>query len=573
MKRRMFLYTMAILLAGLAGFFAVSFHIVRGNSLRMAENRLVEMTHIYAGLLTDNVNLTDFVNIGGESRVTVVSAGGYVLADSRPTEGFAGENRLNRPEIQAAAAGAPAVFIRRSNTLGVDYIYYALQVETAVGAVFVRVSTSVAEVDAYLAQSLPLLTALFFALALAGFFLVGGMTNQIIKPFSAIEQKLRRLAAGEYAQAPQEAEKPAKPVKTYEEIKNITRGIDGIAAALQDSLDALRREKDKLAYILDNIGDGLFVVDGEGRVALANATAQGIFNVTADIVGKDLSHLTGKKKLAAAVKSCVDGGKEALLELRLQESIFLVAVRRLPDTKLTMAALTNVTENRENAKRREEFFTNASHELKTPLTAIKGFNELLTLNNKDENMSKYIDGIARETGRLMSLIAHMLKLSELENAAPAEPAPISLAGVIEEVGQTMSAALAEKGIRLETQGGGTVMADPEHVYELVKNLVENAVKYNHPGGKVSVTVTHRKKRTLLTVADSGIGISPKDQARIFERFYRVDKSRAVSRGGTGLGLSIVKHICVLYGWKLSLKSKLGVGTEVVVEFLPDGNTP
>ncbi|MCL1788577.1 MAG: ATP-binding protein, partial [Defluviitaleaceae bacterium] len=228
--------------------------------------------------------------------------------------------------------------------------------------------------------------------------------------------------------------------------------------------------------------------------------------------------------------------------------------------------LADVTENRENAKRREEFFTNASHELKTPLTAIKGFNELMALNNKDEKLGKYIDGIARETGRLMSLIAHMLKLSELENAVSIEPVPLVLADVIQEVHETMSAALTEKAITFETKGNATIMADPEYLYELVKNLVENAVKYNHPGGKVTVTVESKKKRTLLTVSDNGIGISSQDQARIFERFYRVDKSRAVSRGGTGLGLSIVKHICALHGWKLSLKSKLGVGTDVVVEF-------
>ena len=556
MRKRLFLYTILILFAGLVSFFAVSFHIARGNSLSIAESKLVEITQIYAGLLNSHTDLADFVNAGGEARITIISKDGYVLADSRPYN--VEENRLSRPEIAAAAAGAPAVFIRRSQTLGVDYIYYAMQVAYGDSFVFVRASTAVAEVDAFLYQSLPLLVALLVVLAVVCFFLVQGMANQIIKPFSLIEQNLRRLSRGEYT--------PTAPAKSYREVDSITKGIDDIAMVLQGSFDALNNEKNKLAYILDNIGDGLFVVDGEGRVVLANAMALGIFNVTSDIVGKDLSYLTGKKKLTVAVKSCMDGGKEALLELRLQESIYLVAVRQLPDTKLTMVALADVTENRENAKRREEFFTNASHELKTPLTAIKGFNELMALNNKDEKLGKYIDGIARETGRLMSLIAHMLKLSELENAVSIEPVPLVLADVIQEVHETMSAALTEKAITFETKGNATIMADPEYLYELVKNLVENAVKYNHPGGKVTVTVESKKKRTLLTVSDNGIGISSQDQARIFERFYRVDKSRAVSRGGTGLGLSIVKHICALHGWKLSLKSKLGVGTDVVVEF-------
>ena len=561
MRKRLFFCTILILFIGLAGFFAASFYIVRNNSLSIAENRLIEMTQIYAGLLDGNTDLNEFVRVGSDSRITIISAEGYVLADSRPLD--TSENRLTRPEIRAAAAGAPAVFTRRSNTLGVDYIYYALKVESGDSFVFVRVSISVAEINSFLYQSLPLLVILLLVFAIACFFLVRGMANQIIIPFSLIEQKLRLLLSGEYAHV--------SVGKSYEEIDQITRGIDDIALAFQSSFDALHSEKNKLAYILDSIGDGLFVVDKDVKITLANAAVLKIFNVTHDIINKDLSYLTGKKKLAEAVTSCAVHGKDALLELNIKGHIFLIAVRRLPGTHLTMAALTDVTENRENAKRREEFFTNASHELKTPLTAIKGFNELMLLNNKDEGNGKYIDGITRETDRLMLLIAHMLKLSELENAPLTEPIPISLAKVISEVQEAISAAVAEKSIKIETKGDATIMADSEHIYELVKNLIENAVRYNNPGGKVSVVVERKKKRTQLTVSDNGIGIAPKDQARIFERFYRADKSRAISRGGTGLGLSIVKHICVLYGWKLSLKSKLGVGTEVMVEFSTDYN--
>ena len=515
------------------------------------------MTQIYAGLLNDNTDLAEFVSVGSDSRITIISAEGYVLADSRPFDNS--ENRLTRPEIQAAAEGSPTVFTRRSNTLGVDYIYYALKVENRSSVVFVRVSVSVAEIDSYLYQSLPLLVILLLVLAFVCFFLVRGMANQMIMPFSLIEQKLRLLSNGEYQHT--------STGKSYEEIDQITKGIDDIALVLQSSFDALHSEKNKLAYILDNIGDGLFVVDEHTKITLANATALKIFNTTQDIIHKDLHYLTSKKRLIEAVTSCAAYGKDALLELNLKGNIFLVAVRRLPNTRLTMAALTDVTENRENAKRREEFFTNASHELKTPLTAIKGFNELMSLNNKDEGSCKYIDGISRETNRLMLLITHMLKLSELENAPQIESVPMSLAKVISEVQEAISATVIEKSIKIEAKGDATVMSDPDHIYELVKNIMENAVKYNNHGGKVSVIVKRKKKKTQLIVSDNGIGIAPKDQARIFERFYRVDKSRTISRGGTGLGLSIVKHICVLYGWKLLLKSKLGVGTDVMVEFI------
>jgi two-component system phosphate regulon sensor histidine kinase PhoR len=231
-----------------------------------------------------------------------------------------------------------------------------------------------------------------------------------------------------------------------------------------------------------------------------------------------------------------------------------------------MIALSDVTEIRENAKRREEFFANASHELKTPLTAIKGFNELTAINNKDDNIRKYIDSITRETDRMLSLIGDMLKLSELENTQSINPVPVPLAKIVNEAVELLSTSINEKSISIEITGDATVTAEPGHIYELAKNLIENAVRYNNQGGHVSVTIERSKQNARLYVFDDGIGISPEEQTRIFERFYRVEKSRSQRNGGTGLGLSIIKHICALYDWKLSLKSKLGVGTEVTVVF-------
>ena len=228
----------------------------------------------------------------------------------------------------------------------------------------------------------------------------------------------------------------------------------------------------------------------------------------------------------------------------------------------------NIDENKENARRREEFFSNASHELKTPLTAIKGFNELTELNNKNEDLDKYIAGISRETDRMLSLIGDMLKLSELENSANSgqimlsDDAIVSLAAIVADVQDTLSTAISQKYIKLNVVGDTDVHAEHTHIYELVKNIIENAVRYNKPGGRITVTI----EKNAISVSDSGIGIPDDEQMKIFERFYRVEKSRSVKGGGTGLGLSIVKHICAIYNWKLSLKSKPGEGTEIIVTF-------
>ena len=174
--------------------------------------------------------------------------------------------------------------------------------------------------------------------------------------------------------------------------------------------------------------------------------------------------------------------------------------------------------------------------------------------------------MTRETDRMLTLIGDMLKLSELENTQNLNPVSLSLAKVVDEVQEALTTVIDEKAVLVECSGDAEVCAEQEHIYELVKNLMENAIRYNEQGGRVFVTMEDGKKGARLIVADDGIGISPEEQSRIFERFYRVEKSRSLRSGGTGLGLSIVKHICALYDWKLSLRSKPGIGTEVTVTF-------
>lgn len=558
MKKRLFIYATIIVLCGLLSFFAASVYVTHTNNLSLAKDTVMETAKICAGLFSDNTDISAFVKAGNDTRITIIAPDGTVLADSRPLDVSLLENHLTRPEIAAAASGSPAAFVRRSETLGVDLIYYALKVASGDDYVFIRAAIPVANINSYLSRSLPLLIFSLLIVTLFCFFLIRGVTERIIRPFSSVERKLRLLSRGEY--------KPEPATKNYEEIDIITREIDDIALILQENFTNLRDEKGKLAFILNNIGDGLFVVDENKDIALINSAALDIFDVTVDIAGKNINYLSYDKNLVEAVEDCAYFARNALFELNLKGSIFLVTVKRLPETRLTMVVLTDVTENRENTKRREEFFANASHELKTPLTAIKGFNDLAAINNKAENISKYIESISRETDRMLLLIEDMLKLSELENRQSKKPVSVSLAKIVTEVEEALSTTIREKSISFETSGDAQVRAEPEHVYELVKNIAENAVRYNNPGGWVSLIITIEKEEIRMTVADNGIGISFEEQARIFERFYRVEKSRSLRNGGTGLGLSIVKHICSLYGWKLSLKSKLGVGTEITVIF-------
>ncbi len=556
MKKRLFLYSMLIIFLGLLCFFLASLYMTYTNNLNFARDTVTELTRVYAGLYDEGSDPSDFVKAAGDTRLTIIAADGSVLADSRPLDVNNLENHLMRPEIQAAAQGAPATALRYSETLGIYFIYYALMVPNGDGHIFLRAAIPVAQVDAYFWRVLPLLAFTLILVALICFFFTRRITAKLIAPLDTVQKKLRTLSKGEY--------KPMPFTESYDEINKITGEIDELAAFLQDNIENLRNEKAKLDYILDNIGDGLFALDEEQNIALINAGAIRIFNATADIVGKKLSYLTYDKMLTQAIEDCISLSRSALFEFASGGNIFLVSVKHLPDTRLAMVILSDVTENRESAKRREEFFANASHELKTPLTAIKGFNELIAIGNKDEAMNRFVEGISRETDRMMSLITDMLKLSELESTRAVNPVAVSLAKTADEVKQTLTAEIGEKHIAFQVKGDAIVSAEPAHMYELIKNLAENAIRYNNQGGAVTITINANTH--TLSVSDTGIGISPIEQARIFERFYRVEKSRSPRNGGTGLGLAIVKHICALYEWSISLKSKPGDGTEIVIRF-------
>jgi two-component system phosphate regulon sensor histidine kinase PhoR len=306
--------------------------------------------------------------------------------------------------------------------------------------------------------------------------------------------------------------------------------------------------------ILAGLSDGVIVVDGRGSVTVANPRALSIFGCDADIIGRKLSYLMPLGELADALTE----GRAAVFETDRAGRIYLVRVQPL-ECGNNLAVLSDVTENREHTRRREEFFANASHELKTPLTAIIGFAEILAANAAPDQR-ELTEKITRQSARMRSLVEGMLELAKLEGGQPINPAPCELAAAIHEILSDLESAIHEREVLVKLTGTATVQAEAAHLYDLLKNIIENAVRYNKQGGKIRIKIT----RNTLTVRDTGIGISHQDQSKIFERFYRVEKSRTT--GGSGLGLSIAKHVCHLYGWRLSLRSKPEVGTEVRVEF-------
>lgn len=228
--------------------------------------------------------------------------------------------------------------------------------------------------------------------------------------------------------------------------------------------------------------------------------------------------------------------------------------------------LNDITEAKNNEIIRSEFFANASHELKTPLTAIKGFTEVIMFKNTDESLKKPLESINKESNRILILIEDMLKLSKLENVKDITWNAVDLLQLSIEIKEVLQPLYESKNVSLKIEGKASFNGEKEHFYELIKNLVENSIKYNIDNGEVKIVLNQTDSEVTIEVIDNGIGIDVEDRNRIFERFYRVNKSRSRNTGGTGLGLSIVKHITQIYNGNIMLSSTLGKGTSIKIIF-------
>ncbi|NCA66794.1 MAG: PAS domain S-box protein [Clostridia bacterium] len=571
MKKTVFLYSLLLICGMLLIFFAASIAVTSYNNHKYAENTVINYTLIYADIYqnnySDNTNLAQYVAKASEIdalRITVIDSSGVVLADSSPVN--VTENHLLREEIQAAQNNASVIAKRHSETLNVEMIYYAVKVESGAEFVFIRAAIPVKSVNEYIYRTLPLLALVLLLVILLSALLGKKISQRLLVPLSTVKVSLAEINGGIYKKNPL--------CSNYEEVNSMLVEINDISERVNENIAHLILERSKLNYILNNINDGLFAIDHNEKIILINEKLKQIFGITTDIVGCGVNYLTFSNDITAAISNALAERENAIVEFNYNNRIYLVTIKSLSrewveqgKNNIAVIILSDITEGRQNQKLREDFFANASHELKTPLTVIKGFNELLSINNKNPELNSFIEQINKETSRMISLISDMLKLSELENLKVPDPIAVNIELIARDAINSLMPLAIEKNLTITAIGQATIMAETNHIYELIKNLLENAIKYNKEGGSVRIDVAQEKNSALLTITDTGIGIDTADQSRIFERFYRVEKSRSRISGGTGLGLSIVKHICALYGASLNIKSKLNVGTTITVEFL------
>lgn len=553
MKHKLLIFNLIVVTVALLTVFLSGISVNKSSHRLTAVAETKALAEAYKSVFEEKDIDNAVKDVPGNVRVTFIDYGGKVLADS---EGDISGNHLDREEIVAALKGEPKAVFRYSSSVKKEMVYYAEKIELSDTYIFLRVSIPVASVDDYVRSTIPTMIYVLIAAIFVCYIASVLITNSLLKPIKDVKDKITAVKNGDYS--------PSIPRGNDEEINAMLSEINDVSERLKVSIEEARNDKERLDYILDNISDGIVVLDKDGSVERVNANAAAIFSVK-NAEGKNYGVLTENEKFNSSVENCLKTGENSSFEVKTGGKIYMTSVKML-ERGYAVIVLTDITAVKNSEKTRSEFFANASHELKTPLTAIKGFNDIIFLSTTDEKTKELSGKIAKETDRIVLLINDMLNLSNLEAERSPIKERVDLVKVCEDVKESLSSLAEQKKVTVEVSGSGVIEAEKEHAVELVKNLTENAVRYNEAGGHVRVNVGKADGKTILTVKDDGIGIDDKDKERIFERFYRADKSRSREMGGTGLGLAIVKHICAVYNADLKLESKIGEGTTVTISF-------
>ena len=482
-----------------------------------------------------------------DCRVTWVGADGAVLWDNREDSARM-ENHADRPEVHEALMLGKGHAARYSDTLSQKTLYYALRLSD--GSVL-RVSDTQYSVWMLVLQALQpvaLVMVLAFCLAL---WLAGHLARQLVEPINAMDLNDPGEETG------------------YEELAPLVGKLRSQKRQISRQMEDLRRRREEFAAITENMSEGLLIIDRETRVLSYNAAALRLLDARAPGEEDSVLALNREPGFRHCVEEALAGRRREELLEREDTCCRVLANPVEQDGAVTGAVLIvlDVTEKERREALRREFTANVSHELKTPLTAILGTAEILENGLvKPEDISRFAGNIRREAQRLIGLVNDIIKLSRLDEGDTAAPwEMVDLRTMAEEVLRQLAPATEKQQVTMTVEGSvGPVRGVPQIIEEIIYNLCDNAIAYNKPGGSVRVTLSSTPEGERVTVADTGIGIPQELRERVFERFYRVDKSH--SSGGTGLGLSIVKHGAAYLGVRMELDSELGKGSTFTLIF-------
>ena len=505
-----------------------------------------------------------------ETRVTIISAKGVVLADNQHNPKTMA-NHGSRPEFQQAMREGQGTAMRFSRTLHTRMLYVALPYGNRDGVVRLAVPLTEIERLRGAAHRAAVWLGLVAAVVLA--WVSTRISRSVTLPISQMSKfaadfshgkAKRRIYAGKGAPS---------------EISVLSKSLNEMADRLQETLDQLAEEKNKAEAVLWKINDGVIVLDSEGRIRLANSAAQTILGVEADrLQGKTVIEGTFNTELSELAGRALRSGEPATLDVTLSRPAHRdLSVHAAPMEDAVgqvigaVLVLRDFTAERDVHRIRRDFVANVSHELRTPLASLKAMAETILLRGGDNPTlsEEYATKMSEEIDRLALMTQELLGLAEIENGTRTpNKRQVSLPDAVEDAITAVLPLAERKGISIaaDIPPELAACADPDGLKQVLVNLLDNAVKYTGEGGSVTISAEETPSGVAISVRDTGIGISPDDCRRIFERFYRVDKDRSRATGGTGLGLSIVRHIVESHGGKVTVESELGRGSRFAVFF-------
>lgn len=500
-----------------------------------------------------------FQNAADQSmRITVIQLDGTVLWDSQADAASMGNHR-KRPEIATALTGVMGQDIRRSNTIEQDTYYCALQFGE--NDLILRLGRNQTNLFSTFQQILPLEIITCLVLFLVCAFLADQETERIVQPM---------IQAARHSES-------LNPNDFYEELLPFLETIRQQNDTIRAQLESIRQDKDTITFVFRNMKEGLIMISKEKRILSVNQAAMKMLDCFVEKPeGQSFLALTSVGSLIQAIEQALNGQNCSDFlppneNGRIYQYFANPVYKSSTEQELTgmILFLLDVTEQQRAQKSREEFSANVSHELKTPLTSISGFAELMEngMVSSAEDIQMFSGLIRKESSRLLSLIDDIIRLSRIEADSEAMKEPVDLLDLALEERKHLLPAAAQKNVSIVCQGEAAVIhGNRTLLQEAVYNLCENAVKYNKQDGNVTISISENDDTVTLTVKDSGIGISREHHDRIFERFYRVDKSRSKETGGTGLGLSIVKHVVQVHHGQLHIESEVGKGCTISATF-------
>ena len=539
--------------AAALGVFVVTMLLIMGvlyNYFSSVQQRQLRSQTALAVQGAEKLGMDYFDGLSDEDvRITWIAANGDVLYDSA-SDSDAMENHLQREEIQSALATGFGESARYSSTMLKQYLYCAQKLSD--GTVL-RLSVSHNSVWVLLLGMLQPILIVIAVAAVLSFLLASRLSKRIVDPMNKLN-----------LDEPLENE-------GYDELSPLLRRIYSQQQHLKEQQATLTRKQNELEAIVGHLEEGMILLDKSCKVITANQAALRLLDARAsNIAGLDLLMLSRNLALAEAVQEAMDG-RSATRKTELHGKTIQIqaaAVGQQDEMSGVAVVLFDITQSEQAEQRRREFTANVSHELKTPLQSISGYSELLMRGMaRQEDIQPFAQRIYGETQRLIQLVQDIINLSQLDEGSSYQWQQANLFAIAAEVTGSLEHFAEEKQVRLTLEGSDTMLRGvPELLRGIVYNLTDNAIKYNRPGGSVTVTVSRQKDGAVLTVNDTGIGIPEGEQDRIFERFYRVDKSRSKEVGGTGLGLSIVKHAAFLHKAAIDVTSQPGAGTTIQVRF-------